>query len=361
MDRSGLIRVRGIRRLTVAVLAIAVAALVAACGGTTHHRAAAVRITPATLLSQTAGSTAAIDSGHIDLALDVTLDGIKQLGARPLMLDVSGPFARSAGHGFETDLSIALSAAQANVTAGLDYVAGQLYVGLGGQFYKLGRASHASLGATGETGATGQAGATGETGMGGALGSLGIDPSTWLSSPHILRTADIGGVTTEHLHALIDVPNVLNDLAKLLSGLGGASGASGATSPVISALPLIESAITSATVDIYTGVADHIVRRVALVIDFTVPAIAAGVLGGLSGGAIDFQATLTGVNEPQSITAPANAQPESSLLNGVLALESQFGSLAPFVKQLGTMADLGGGHGGLAGLLRSAPASSGQG
>jgi hypothetical protein len=106
---------------------------------------------------------------------------------------------------------------------------------------------------------------------------------------------------------------------------------------VTSLLPLLESAITKAQVDIYTGVADHIVRKADLDIAFTVPQIAAGAIDGLTGGSLTADVTLTDVNQPQTITAPAGAQPatKSKLLNAVFALESKFGSLSSLVAGLG--------------------------
>jgi hypothetical protein len=309
----------------VIALALAASALIAACGGSGRHRAAALRMTPATLLAQTARAAGAVDSGQLDLTLALTLDGVEQLGGQPVRLEVSGPFAREGRHGLSTDLTLALSVAQSNVGAGLDVVGGVAYLGLGGQFYRLGT-PHERLPEPGASGASGPA------------RSLGLDPSGWLSSPRIVGTADVGGVTTEHLHALIDVSKVLDEVSKLIApalGASGASGVSGPASTARSALQALDSSITSATADLYTGVADHIVRRVHVAIAFTVPAAAAGADGGLTGGSLDIVATLTDVNRPQSITAPANPQPESKLLNGVLALESQFGSLAPFVKRFG--------------------------
>ena len=135
----------------------------------------------------------------------------------------------------------------------------------------------------------------------------------------------VGGVTTEHLTAQVNIANVLNDLSKVVASTGS-TGAAGATAG--DALSLVESAITSAQVDIYTGVTDHIVRKFDLAIAFTVPQIAAGALGGLSGGSLNLDVTLTQLGQAQTITAPANPQPSSKLLNGVFALESQFGSLA---------------------------------
>ena len=82
-------------------------------------------------------ATGAIQSGHLDLALVLTLDGDAALGGAPLSLDVAGPFQRdSAGH-FATDLTITLTAAAKTRTFGLDIVDGTVYLGAGGTFYEL--------------------------------------------------------------------------------------------------------------------------------------------------------------------------------------------------------------------------------
>lgn len=360
MLRSGRATGPAVRRLGVIALAVAAATLIAACGGSGRHRPAAARVTPVTLLDQTVGAARTVDSGQIDLTLDVALRGVKQLGAKPITLEISGPFARASHGSVSTALAIALTAAQSHVAAGLDIVRGVTYLGLGGQFYELG----------GGHGTKPGEGSTGVTGATGPLGAPGLNLSSWLISPRLVGTAEVGGVETEHLHASVDVPKALQDLYARLSpelGDSGASGASGATGgpgvtgdsgatgdsvatgdsgatgvsgasfSLDAVLPLLESAINSATVDIYTGVSDHVVRRAHLAVAFTVPAIAAGALGGATGGRLDLDATLTDVGKPQSIVAPPDAQPASKLLNGVLALESQFGSLAPLVKGFGSM------------------------
>ncbi len=303
-----------LRRLAVVPLAIAAGAAIAACGGGGHHTsAAAVKASPAALVSQTFSASDAINSGRVGLAVALKLDGIKQLGGKPVTLDVSGPFERGAGNQLSADLSATVSIAGSTANIGFDVVDKKLYVGLGGTFYELPASSTASS----------SLGATGASGVGGVLAALGIDPKTWLTDPHIVGTASVGGVTTEHLTAQINIANVLGDVSKLVARTGS-TGAGAATS----ALPMIESAITSAQVDMYTGVADHIVRKFDLAIAFTVPQIAAGALGSLTGGSLNVDVTLTELGRPQTITAPANPQPSSKLLNGVFALESQFGALA---------------------------------
>ncbi len=320
---------------------------IAACGGGGHKNAAATaKTTPAALVSQTVSASDAIQSGRISLSLDLALDGIKQLGGKPISLTVAGPFTRGTG-GIWAALSANISAASSSATIEIDKVGKQIYVGIGGTFYDL--SGPGLQGAT--TLPLRSTGASGASGAGGRrlFKSLGIDPKSWLTDPKDVGESSVGGVETEHLSAQINIAAVLNDLSKLI----GASGSTGSGTST-SALELLQSAITSAHLDVYTGVSDHIVRRFDLAIAFSLPAIASGAIDGLTGGSLHLDATLTDLNQPQTITGPSSAQPSSKLLNGVFALESKFGSLASLV------AGLTGGSGGsnLGGLLSGAGAAS---
>jgi hypothetical protein len=330
MSRVGRASSWHLRRLVVVPLAIGAVIAIGACGSSAKP-SAAVKGSPATLVSQTVAASDGIDSGRVSLSVDLALDGIKQLGGKPIALNVSGPFQRSAGS-VSTDLAATVSIASSTANVGINKVGKSVYLNLGGTFYKL--KAQSPTAATGASGATGllALGATGATGASGLLSSLGIDPGTWLTDPHEVGQMSVGGVSTDHLTAQINVANVLGDVSKLMRGAAGSSGGAATSS---STLALVESAITKAQVDVYTGVADHIVRRFDLAIAFTVPQIAAAALGGLTGGSLTLDAKLTDVNQPQTIFAPSNAQPSSKLLNGVFALESKFGSLASLVAGLG--------------------------
>ena len=258
------------------------------------------------LLSKTLRATGAIESGHVDLTLTLALNGDAALGGTPLSLEVAGPFQRGAGGHLATDLTITLTAAAMTHTFGLDIVDGTIYAGAGGTFYELpANTLHMPAGATGASGAA------------GLFASLGIDPRTWLTDPHDAGTATVGGVGTDHFTAGIDAQKLFADLSGLitsrLSGATGATGASGPTSKIASELQLVASAITSAQLDVYTGIADHVIRRVHVAVGFKVPAIASSFVGGITGGSLDFDATLTQLNAPQTVTAPANAQPFSAI------------------------------------------------
>jgi len=284
-------------------LAALAALAIAACGGSGHPSASAHASTPGVLLSKSLRATGAIQSGHLDLALVLTLNGVAALGGAPLSLDVAGPFQRdSAGH-FATDLTITLTAAAKTRTFGLDIVDGTVYLGAGGTFYELpANALHMSAGATGASGAA------------GLFASLGINPRSWLTDPHDAGTATVGGVDTDHFTAGVDAQKLFSDLSTLITQrLSGATGASGPASKVSSELQLVAAAITSAQLDVYTGIADQVVRRVHVLVAFKVPSIASSFVGGLTGGSLDFDATLTQLNAPQTVTAPANAQPFSAI------------------------------------------------
>jgi hypothetical protein len=335
MSRAGRVSRAHLRRLAVVTLAIAGSAAIAACGGSSHPKAA-VRLTPTQLVSQSFSSSDAVNSGRISVTLTATLKGLKALGGKPVTVDVSGPFSRGAGNQLEADFTVAAQIGSSNVSLGLDRFDGTSYLGVEGTFYKL-PSSGKVLGLT-----IPGAGASGASGATGLFDQLGVNPRNWLTDPHEVGTTSVGGVTTDHLSAALDIAAIVGDLTRVV---GGSTGASGASSSLGNLSTLIQSAINSATVDIYTGTADHIVRRFDLAISFSVPQIAAGALGNLSGGSLDLDATLTGVNEPQTVTAPANAQPASGLLNGLFAIESRLGKIGSLFSGIAA----GGSFGGLLG------------
>jgi hypothetical protein len=339
MRGSGRGSLANLRRSLALPLALAACVLIAACGG--GGRATA-KVTAARLVSQAFSASGAIDSGRVALTLTLSLDGVKQLDGEPVALDVSGPFQRDGAGQIAADLTATIDAAGDSANVEIVLLPGHLYLGIGGNFYDLPRSDGAEAqGATGPSGGAYAQGATGPSG--GIFGALGIDPHGWLTDLHDVGTAEVGGVETDHVSARVDVAGLLGAAATLGgAGSGSTSAGSGSTGAtgLAGLLPLLAQAITSATADVYTGVDDHIVRRFDLAVKFSVPAIAGAVLGGLSGGSLDLDATLTDLGKPQTIMPPANAQPRSRLLNGIFDLESRFGSLASLFA--GPAGDVGG-------------------
>jgi hypothetical protein len=323
-----------LRRPLAVPLAIAACAAIAACGG---GGKATAKVTAARLVSQAFSASHTVDSGHLALSLTLMLDGVKQLAGEPLMLDVSGPFERDGAGRLSADLGVSVTAAATDAKLGIDLAPGHVYLGVGGTFYDLPQSDRGMAG--------GGLGATGATGADGLFARLG-DPSRWLINPRDAGTAEIGGVQTEHLSAGVDVATMLADIAKLLGGTAASGGGPMGSSGPAGSLALAAQVITSARVDIYTGVDDHLLRRFNVAVSFEASAGAAGPLDGLSGGSLDLTATLSDLDKRQTIAPPANVEPSSRLLNGIFDLESQFGSLASLFAPSGS--NLGGVHSGSA-------------
>ncbi len=74
----------------------------------------------------------------------------------------------------------------------------------------------------------------------------------------------------------------------------------------------VENPVEDAHVEVYVG-SDHIVRRVILQAPTIKPPAGVGGEGSPDSVGLEFDFTLTGVNEPQKITAPKGAKPLSAL------------------------------------------------
>jgi hypothetical protein len=91
----------------------------------------------------------------------------------------------------------------------------------------------------------------------------------------------------------------------------------------------IERSVKDAKVDIYTGVDDHALRRLALSVTLAVPKDAQQQAGGLRSGDLRFDLTIADLNKDQTIEAPADALPFSELQSQLAALQGTASSGQP--------------------------------
>ncbi len=293
------------RRLRAAggVLAVlAVAALIAACGGSSGSGPPAAR-----LLSQTFGTNAGqIRSGELSLSVHASLPGLTALGGSSLGVQLSGPFSVSRGQPPAFDLNATVSALGSSIPVGVISAGGALYVAFAGTDYSL----PSSIGGLLQREASSQG-----TRSRSLLTSLGIDPRNWLEDAQDVGSANVGGVSTDHITAQVNTAKFVADLQKILGGLGSAvPGASASVS--VGDLRLLARIVKSATVDVYTGASDHIVREFRLAVALSVPQADQAALGGLTGGSLTLDLAITNLNAPETIKPPASSKPFSSLLGG---------------------------------------------
>ena len=285
------------------LVALCLAALVAGgCGG-----ADGASTSPATakLLAETFGAAKPVRSGRLDLTLDIRARGLPNLSG-PLVVHVTGPF-QSAGAGkapkFAFDLD--LSSGASKVKAGAISTGTKGYLTFAERAYALPDGAFGSL-------RSGQ----GKEGL--SVRALGIDPRRWLRGARQKGEADVGGARTIHIAAGVDVARLLADVDRLLarassSGVTGATGNQVPTSLDVGTRRTIERSIRAASVDIWTGRADHTLRRIAVDVRFDVPKDARAKGSPPQSGRVRFDLAFAALNQEQAIGPPAHARPVSEL------------------------------------------------
>ncbi len=153
-----------------------------------------------------------------------------------------------------------------------------------------------------------------------SFATLGIEPGAWIQKPVNEGEAMIDGEATEHVRASLDAEKLLSDVSRLSEAAGsvGASGLPGALSPKV--LDALARSMNGAQVNIYTGRADHLLRRLTITAALSIAPEARQALSGLSKAKLSLDLTLSEVNRHQSITAPSGAKPLSQLLESLSSL-----------------------------------------
>ena len=298
-------------KLRIATLAAVSAACLtlSGCGGSSGN---AVQ-----LLSQTFCGAHRVNSGNLNAALTLVPTGSRTLTG-PISLSISGPFqSMGAGKLPKSDLTIALGALGNSISASVISTGTNGYVTLGGASYQLPQPSYQRL----ESSFSTFAHPPGCSSHSGLLGQLHLHPLRWLTSPQVSGTENVGGVSTTHIHAGINVAALMSDLGTFLKnaptlGLGGSFGLSGST------LAGLANQIKDTSFDVWTGSSDRTLRKAS--IRFTLPVTGqySALLGGLRAANIDLTLQYAGLNAPQTVSAPTSLQPYSQLKVRLSALLS---------------------------------------
>ncbi len=298
-------------RKTIAARVVALAAValaVGSCGGSSPNAK--------TLLGDALHPGQRVRSGRLSLLFALTGSGVHG-PAQPLSLSVTGPFA-SLGDGRLPRFALTISnSAQARTTSVEAISTGRRFVvQLSGVAFVAPPSAVAALQHSYALAAARSPG-TGST----PLTSLGIDPSPWLSDPSVVGQAALDGVQTQHISAGLDVPRFLADLNRV-AGAGGELALAGSSTPTPSLTPgqlaALSRSIDHASVDVYVGASDHLLRRLDLRASIDPTPADEATLGGLRHGALVFSLGFTALNLPISVRVPDHALPLSTL---VAALE----------------------------------------
>lgn len=292
-----------------------------------------------------------IESGSLDLSLAIDAKGSE---GGSVDISLSGPF-QGEGEGRLPKLDLTASASGSITGEEIDFKGGlvlfpnKAYVNYQGVDYEVDPVTFSLVKSTIEEAQESEGGdgesesvtacqeAFGELNVGDFADNIADDGS-----------ADVGGTSTTKVSGDLDVSGAIDSLVELSetpackSQLGGA-GPLPSKEEIAKAKDEVENSLKKAHVDVYVG-DDDIVRRIAAQLSIEPK----GSGSGPESADIDFDLTLTGVNEEQSILPPLKAKPLTDLFLklGVNPIEL-----------LGLLE----GEGGLGGLLNELSTGGGSG
>jgi hypothetical protein len=282
--------------------AVVAALALAACGSSSSGSTSSGNAQ--SLLKQTFASGRPVKSGVLGISFTVTPSGSSTLKG-PISFSINGPFqSRGTGKLPESNFTIGISALGRQGQLGIVSTGTGGYVTLDGAAYQLPSADFQRL----ESGFS-SVGGSGQGG--GGLSALGIDPQHWLSSPAVVGSDTIGGTATTHIRSGVNVNALLKDINTLLAKASSSSGTKLPTSIPQATQQKIAAAIKNASVDIWTGKDDKVLRKMSLNLTVPVTGQLSTVAGGATSAGIGFNLQYSHVNQSQTIAAPSNIKPYS--------------------------------------------------
>ncbi len=292
-------------RTAVAVLAIAlpIPAVVAGCGGGSSSNSE----DPQKVLDQTFDNPTKVTSGKLDVSINGSAEG-----------DQSGDFSASISGPFQTDPKDKTAFPELDLTANASVSGGgpsfsfdgslittkdNAYVEYQDQAYELGTSAFKQFSQAYARSAKQNSSKKGSN----PFSRFGVDPGKWLTNVSNEGTTDVDGTETIQIHGDADVAQIVSDLEKISQATGGT--ATPQLTP--SQIDQLKSSVQDASIDVYSGADDHVLRKLAVSLSIVPPADSGATVSKLN---LDFSVTLSNVNEPQTITAPSNTKPLSDLL-----------------------------------------------
>lgn len=310
---------RRFRAVLVALAAALVALALAACGGSSSSNATS-------LLRQTFSGAHPVNSGNLNVELAVNPGGSSTLKG-PITVSFGGPFASLGKNEVpKSDFNVAVSAEGHSGSLGILSTGSAGYVTLQGTSYQLPDATFRQLESSFSS-LTSSAG--GGSNGSGALSKLGINPLDWLVDPKVAGQDQVGGTSTTHIRAGVNVPALLTDLNTFL-GRASSLGISGA-----SKLPKsisqqtanrIASEVRQPSFEVWTGNSDKTLRKLIISLTLPVTGQLSSLLGGLNSAQMSLTMQYADLNQPQTINSPTSVAPfsqfQSKVSSFVSALQS---------------------------------------
>ena len=308
-------------RLLLTLLAALIAAVLVGCGGGDEgsDTSADEDTSVDQVLEDTFSGEKKVDSGKLDLAIKLDVQGGDSQVQGPISLSLSGPFqTQGKGKLPKFDMDAAFEGAGQSFKAGVTSTGDKAFVNFQGTEYAVSGQVFQQFKAGYEQAQKQSA----DKGNQQSLATLGIDPRRWLTDPKNEGEAKVGDTDTIKITGGVDINKLLDDVNTALDkarGLGVQGSDQLPEKLTDQQKQEAADAIKDLKVEIYTGKEDTTLRR--MVVNTTVEAPDNGGTGTLS---LDFQ--LLDLNEGQEISAPSNPKPFTELMTQIQALGAQLGT-----------------------------------
>jgi hypothetical protein len=316
------------------LLALAVPIVIAGCGSDDNGE------DPQAVLDETFNNDTKVSSGDLSLTASVNAEG-DQGGSFEASL--SGPFQGDPDNENaipQLDWTVSASGSGAgqsiDFSGGLVVTSDNAFVEYNDQAYEVGtetfdqlkQAFEAQAQAAGGTGSDAQGTfqeqcATAIEQAGGDASACDFDLESWLTDLTNEGTEDVGGTETVHISGDANIEQILTDIGNLASSVPSA--ASSGFDP--SQLSAVSGAVKDASIDVYSGESDHLLRKLEVNLTIDPSAIAPGGAVPIGEITVQFAIEIDGLNEEQTIEAPSGAKPIGELLSDLGVDPSALGGI----------------------------------
>lgn len=297
-----------LRPAILSALLVALALVVAACGGDDGGGSVSADTDVNELLEKTFSGSKPVDSGNLSLSMNIRAEGGDSELDGPVAISLKGPFqTQDEGRLPEFNLDASLEGAGQSFSAGATSTGEKGFVSFQGTDYALDDQIFQQFKAGYEEA---QKQAADQQQQDQSFASLGMDPRKWLTDPTNAGEAKVGDDDTIKITGGVDMAKLLDDVNTALAK-ASSLGLSG-TGDVPEKLTdeqrrQVLDAVKDPKVEIYTGKDDTILRR--LVVNLGVEDAGSG-----TSGTLGFDVSITDLNEDQDIAEPADARPFDELM-----------------------------------------------
>ncbi len=272
----------------------------------------------AQLMKRAASSFGEVSRGNFQFKISITPQG--SAGAAPSSIELKGPFEIVPGKPLpKAKITYTVSSGGRSQVTTLLTTGDKAYTVIKGQAYELPASATKDL-----KSATKELAKPGE---GKGLTGIKLNFDKWLIDPQVAAGRDIDGTATWRTTAGVNVVEALKDLVASSGALGGITGGS---VPALkeSDLAEVRKGIKNASVVVYVGRYDRVVRLLDLTMDFSTAGAtgSTSAIGGISGGRMNMLVGISSPNQPVNVDPPKNPLPYSALQSLVQSQSSQTGT-----------------------------------